>query len=64
MPQMTVRLTPDELDTVLIALNWYVDDREECASIEEWGLYDAGPEENRIAAKRASNLLKKLRHLL
>ena len=63
MSKMTIELTPEEFDRVLIALDWYIDDREECASIEERSIYGAGPEESRDAAREASGLLGKLRHL-
>lgn len=64
MPKITIELTPTEFDRILIALNWYIDDREECAKIEAATIYDAGAEESRSAARDASDLLSKFQSLL
>jgi len=58
---MLIELTGDEFDRIKIALDWYSDDRRECAKIEAAGLYDAGSEESTAAAVEAEALLAKLR---
>jgi hypothetical protein len=64
MSKITIELAPEEFDRMIIALEWYIDDREECAVAEERGIYDAGADESREAAQEASHLLEKLRGLI
>ena len=61
---MRIELKPEEFDRILIALEWYIDDREECADQEERSIYDAGADESRRAAQESSELLEKLRNLI
>jgi len=61
MSNIAVEFTPNEFDRVLIALNWYATNREESADMEVRGVYDAGADESRGAAREASGVLAKLR---
>lgn len=54
---MQIDITPAELETILSALDWYEDDRRECARHER---SEADAEEQESAADEARTLLEKL----
>ena len=60
---MLVELSPEEFDRILTALDWYIDDREECAKYESRCPYDAGADDSLRTARKASVLLDKLRKM-
>ncbi|MBS0273599.1 MAG: hypothetical protein JSR55_04190 [Proteobacteria bacterium] len=63
MTNVTITLQPEEFERILIALDWYMDDRMECSKAEASSLYDAGAEESLAAADEAAKLLRKLQNL-
>jgi len=58
------RTNSRELERTLVALDWYIDDREECAKEERRCLHDPEAQESQTAARKASDLRDKLKVII
>ena len=61
---MLIELTVDELERIVRALDWYIDDREECAKEERRWLNGSEARESQRAARKASALREKLQNMI
>jgi len=58
---LAISLERDELNCILTALDWYIDDLVECAAFDERAGFDGA--EDSMTARQAAALLRRLQDL-